>query len=236
MTPEPRLEQPMTFSPISRTIALVDPRALIADCFSFLLARRASDLHISCARSVDGLSEDDPALVVVWQEAIDQPALDFLERQIAAARERYPDTPALAFIHCDDPAVLARVFGLGIAVVDARSATPDVALAAIRLAMTGERFASSAFLAAGRGAELVSATEPNGAGAATPPWPRNGITRRERQLLDKLDRGLQNKIIAYELGISESTVKVHLRNLMRKLKATNRTQVAFIARQMAVKH
>ena len=236
MTPEPRLEHPMTFPQISRTIALVDPRALIADCFSFLLARRASDLHICCARSIDGLSEEDPALLVVWQEAIDQPALDFLERQIAAAHERYPDTPALAFIHCEDAAVLARVFGLGIAVVDAKSATPDVALAAIRLAMTGERFASAAFLTAGPRPDHGLSIEQNGAAASTTAWPRNGITRRERQLLDKLDRGLQNKIIAYELGISESTVKVHLRNLMRKLKATNRTQVAFIARQMAVKH
>lgn len=236
MTPEPRLEYPMTFPQISRTIALVDARALIADCFSFLLARRATDLHVSCARSVDGLTEEDPALLVVWQEAIDQPALDFLERQIAAARARYPDTPALAFIHCDDPAVLTRVFGLGIAVVDAKSATPDVALAAIRLAMTGERFASAAFLAAGPRTERSDPMETDGAATAPTSWPRTGITRRERQLLDKLDRGLQNKIIAYELGISESTVKVHLRNLMRKLKATNRTQVAFIARQMAVKH
>jgi DNA-binding NarL/FixJ family response regulator len=43
-------------------------------------------------------------------------------------------------------------------------------------------------------------------------------------LLDLLRRGLQNKLIAYELGISQSTFKAHLRSIMMKLKAKNRTQ------------
>ena len=37
---------------------------------------------------------------------------------------------------------------------------------------------------------------------------------------------MQNKLIAYELGISQSTVKAHLRSIMMKLKAKNRTEVA----------
>src|SRR5262249_27579541 len=45
------------------------------------------------------------------------------------------------------------------------------------------------------------------------------FTRREAQLLDLLRRGLQNKLIAYKLGISQSTVKAHLRSIMMKLKA-----------------
>jgi DNA-binding NarL/FixJ family response regulator len=51
------------------------------------------------------------------------------------------------------------------------------------------------------------------------------------ELLEHLNRGLQNKNIAHLLGISESTVKVHLRNIMRKLNATNRTQVAVLMQQ-----
>ncbi len=44
--------------------------------------------------------------------------------------------------------------------------------------------------------------------------------------------GKANKIIAYELKMRESTVKVHLRSIMRKLKATNRTEVAYITNQL----
>ena len=47
-------------------------------------------------------------------------------------------------------------------------------------------------------------------------------------MLRSLRSGHQNKIIAHELGISESTVKVHLRNIMKKLNASNRTQVALV--------
>jgi len=45
-------------------------------------------------------------------------------------------------------------------------------------------------------------------------------------VLRLLHEGKQNKNIAYELGMCESTVKVHVRNLMKKLKARNRTQLA----------
>jgi DNA-binding NarL/FixJ family response regulator len=50
--------------------------------------------------------------------------------------------------------------------------------------------------------------------------------------VDALRRGKANKIIAYELNMKESTVKVHVRNIMKKLRATNRTQVAYIANRL----
>ncbi|MCC4257100.1 LuxR C-terminal-related transcriptional regulator [Sphingobium lactosutens] len=45
--------------------------------------------------------------------------------------------------------------------------------------------------------------------------------------------GLLNKQIAYELGMAEATVKVHMTALMRKLNVRNRTQVAIIASSLA---
>jgi DNA-binding NarL/FixJ family response regulator len=57
------------------------------------------------------------------------------------------------------------------------------------------------------------------------------FTRRETALVDLLRRGMQNKIMAYKLGISESTVKSHLRSIMKKLKAKNRTQAVCILAQ-----
>jgi hypothetical protein len=44
-----------------------------------------------------------------------------------------------------------------------------------------------------------------------------------------LQQGKPNKVIAYELNMCESTVKVHVRNLMKKLKAKNRTDLAMKA-------
>jgi DNA-binding NarL/FixJ family response regulator len=46
--------------------------------------------------------------------------------------------------------------------------------------------------------------------------------------------GLLNKQIAWELGVSEATVKAHMTAIMRKLGVSNRTQVALAASQLAV--
>jgi hypothetical protein len=47
-------------------------------------------------------------------------------------------------------------------------------------------------------------------------------------VVESLRQGKPNKIIAYELNLCESTVKVHVRNIMKKLRAKNRTEVAFL--------
>ena len=52
------------------------------------------------------------------------------------------------------------------------------------------------------------------------------FSARQLDVVNALRRGKANKIIAYELQMRESTVKVHIRNIMKKLGATNRTEVA----------
>ena len=52
------------------------------------------------------------------------------------------------------------------------------------------------------------------------------FTPRQMAVLHHLKLGKANKSIARELEMSESTVKIHLRNIMKKMKAANRTEVA----------
>lgn len=58
------------------------------------------------------------------------------------------------------------------------------------------------------------------------------LTPREVEVVRALAAGRPNKLIAYELGVCETTVKVHLRHVFRKLGCTNRTQAALLAREM----
>lgn len=53
---------------------------------------------------------------------------------------------------------------------------------------------------------------------------RDPLTPRERQILLFMGEGHPNKVAAHQLGLSEATVKFHLRNIYRKLHAQNRTQ------------
>ena len=54
----------------------------------------------------------------------------------------------------------------------------------------------------------------------------NELTERQQSVLELLGHGESNKAIARHLGIREGTVKVHVRQIMRKMGAANRTQVA----------
>jgi DNA-binding NarL/FixJ family response regulator len=55
------------------------------------------------------------------------------------------------------------------------------------------------------------------------------LTEREREVLALVKEGKPNKLIAHSLNVSQATAKVHVRNLMRKMGATNRTQAAMNA-------
>jgi DNA-binding NarL/FixJ family response regulator len=55
------------------------------------------------------------------------------------------------------------------------------------------------------------------------------LTPQERRLLQYLADGLTNKQIAVEMNVSENTVKYHLKNILQKLGAQNRTEAAAYA-------
>ena len=56
-----------------------------------------------------------------------------------------------------------------------------------------------------------------------------GLSERELEILRCLVNGDANKVIANRLDITEATVKVHMKSLLRKIKAGNRTQAAIWA-------
>lgn len=61
-----------------------------------------------------------------------------------------------------------------------------------------------------------------------------GLKPRERQVLELLCQGLQNKQIGNELGLEETIVKLDLRSICRKLGAANRTQAVIEARKLGL--
>ncbi len=74
--------------------------------------------------------------------------------------------------------------------------------------------------------------ECTGMEVATPPR----LTPTQMQVLRCVHSGLLNKQIAYELGMAEATVKVHMTAVMRKLNVRNRTQAAIVAGQWGWSH
>ncbi len=60
------------------------------------------------------------------------------------------------------------------------------------------------------------------------------LTPQQFKVLMMMSQGLLNKQIAYELGVSEATIKAHVTAIMNKLGVTNRTQAVLAANQLAV--
>ena len=60
------------------------------------------------------------------------------------------------------------------------------------------------------------------------------LTNRQSQVLDLIAQGKSNKQIAYEMGVSEATVKLHINALLRSLKVNNRTQAVITAQKIGL--
>jgi DNA-binding NarL/FixJ family response regulator len=92
----------------------------------------------------------------------------------------------------------------------------NIAVEAVRFVLAGGTYVPiDCVLATGPGVLASPASRPSG-----------GVTAREVAVIRALQQGKSNKVIAYELNMCESTVKVHVRNLMKKMKAKNRTDLA----------
>ncbi|HYG85160.1 MAG TPA: response regulator transcription factor [Azospirillum sp.] len=98
----------------------------------------------------------------------------------------------------------------------------DALAQSLRLVMMGEKVFPTHLAA------LLISGRVNGNGTDMP-VSRKGLSQREVQILRCLLNGDSNKMIANHLNITEATVKVHLKSLLRKINASNRTQAAIWA-------
>lgn len=108
----------------------------------------------------------------------------------------------------------------------------DVWLSILRILLKGGEYFPPRLL------QMQGATEPEAHTKAFPLVPvhqsetgsvaMDALTEREREILERVARGNQNKIIAADLGLSEHTVKIHLHNIIHKLGVHNRTEAAAV--------
>lgn len=213
----------------SRRVVLVDPVALTRISLVHMLGSHCLDIDVSGVPDCRTGLTDTPDLILINCHAAltDDPTIQAtiaLVRQIVDA-----DTP-IAIVTDLDAWQLAidAMHKYGLRGCIPTSLKPQVAAAAVRLMLAGGTFApmelrppSLSSLSSGEMAEIVVPR-------ACRPAESLGLTYREAEVLQLLQQGKPNKIIAYELDIAESTVKVHMRNIMKKLRASNRTQVALM--------
>ena len=148
-------------------------------------------------------------------------------QNIAAIRQAFESVPLVVLSDAEDahlPKAICSTLKQGAqGFIPTRSLGIPMIVAAIQFVKAGGTFAPLDLLLTSR---TDAVREPP---AAAQP---NRLTSRQVMVLGHLQQGKANKIIAHELGMSESTVKVHVRNIMRKMGATNRTQAAYKAQNI----
>jgi DNA-binding NarL/FixJ family response regulator len=133
-----------------------------------------------------------------------------------ALRTRAPNARVIVLTSFLDDGRLLPALQAGAAGYLLKDVEPAELARAVRVAHAGEALLSPT-VAARLVESLSSAPE------------RERLTQREQQVLELIAGGRSNKRIAYELGISEKTVKTHVGHLFAKLGVTDRTQAALLA-------
>lgn len=150
---------------------------------------------------------------------------------LSAWRQSHPDVPWLAMSGDDDPAVVGRVKAAGANGFVHKQASPEAFAAALQAVLAGTAW---------HGPDAV---DPNSAAAPAPrSWAVTpdalGLTLRQGEILQLITRGLPNKRIALQLGISEATVKEHVTGILERLGARNRVEAiaSLGGRRMVLPH
>jgi DNA-binding NarL/FixJ family response regulator len=212
-------------APTGDRIAIVDPQVLSRECLARVLSheRRVS---VECYSTLDEWAASEPkctSLVVLCQYGRSKAdALNEVER-LSQLSVQTGKCPAVILSDNEDPDRIVAMLGKSVRGYVPTSLSITVAMHAIDLARAGGVFVPASSLVARHAAPAPEVQAPKVTGL---------FTARQVAVIEALRHGKPNKIIAYELNMRESTVKVHVRNIMKKLRATNRTEVAYMATRL----
>ncbi|WP_028454569.1 response regulator [Chitinilyticum litopenaei] len=203
-------------------VLLIDDHTLFRSGVKLLLSKQA-DLHIvgEAADGTEGLKrvhELKPDVVLL---DLNMPGLSGLE-VLQLILQDSPDTAVLMLTVSEDAEDLATALRNGARGYLLKNIDADYLVNAVRRAHDGE-----AVIAEGMTAKLVQ--QFRAAGAAPIAVEKDKLTPREREILACLAHGSSNKVIARQLDVAESTVKIHVQNILKKLGLSSRVQAAVYA-------
>ena len=145
-----------------------------------------------------------------------QPVKD--EADLRAIREAFPTARIVVLADDLSVDVLRAAMGGGADGFLIKNVSPEALIQSLQLIMLGEKVFPT---------NLASMLLDMN--AVIPQHSIRGLSPREQEILQSLVTGASNKMIAIRLGITEATVKVHLKTLLRKIDVNNRTQAAIWA-------
>jgi DNA-binding NarL/FixJ family response regulator len=209
------------------SIIYVDRCALTRDCIGSQLASALPEFRLAVLASPsDADRVEQPGCIVYNTHSFsieDAPVV----RDLALLQDIANGVPVVVLSDVEAPENVIGALHRGVAGYLPTSLSLKLASEAIRLVLFGGTFVPASAL------PLTMRPEPlRSAGAGDGAPGSAHLTPRQVEVLRHLWQGKQNKTIALELRMSEGTVKVHIKHIMKKLHAHNRTQVVLMTQRM----
>jgi DNA-binding NarL/FixJ family response regulator len=210
---------------VDAALAVLDPSRLRRETLRLALAHHVPGwkvLEFATADDLlhrgDGSAEDGLDLVILGAATAEHADLAAIEELTAAL----PETPIVVVAESDNLSRVRRILSAGARGFVPASLSVKVLIGALELVLAGGVYVPSTLIeqqprAAGWGAH----------GHDGEPW--SELTRRQRDVLALISQGKSNKLIADALTMSESTVKAHVKQIIKRLHVANRTQAALVA-------
>lgn len=194
---------------LSMHLEQIDPEAVVFQAGSFSQALKIIDDEKKLDLVIIDLDMPDMA----WEEGIEE-----LKKKSNGAR-------FVVVSATEDGKSIRKTMENGISGYIPKRSDPKIMTGALKLILDGGTYLPPSILESG--SNSGNASGENKSRGKT-------LTNRQSQVLELVAQGLSNKQIAYEMGVSEATVKLHINALLRSIGATNRTQAVIIAQKMGL--
>ena len=209
-------------------VILISSRTLREQCLARFLEQGGFGIQIIAQETLRGSlicqnGSVDLAIIDTGEHSCRDP--DF-RTNFACLRDSLPNVPIVVISDREDWSAVVDALDLGARAYFPSSLDPDILIETLRFVQKGGTFIPLEVLVHAP-ARRKRPQDAEGRRTKLP-----GLTPTEQRVLDLLKTGQPNKVIARELDIQEATVKVHVRRIMKKLNAANRTQAALAAQQI----
>ena len=206
-------------------VLLIDDHALVRKGLEELLQSRGITVVGSAGSGEEGIAiakEKKPDITLL---DIKMPGMSGLETLEKIKNEKI-ETSVLMLSMSRDEADLARALREGAQGYLLKDMDPDELIPALNDAMGGKNVVAKELVAS---LTNIIQGKPSKPDTIEPATPLSELTPREQEILAHIAEGESNKVIARHLGISDGTVKLHVKAILRKLGVHSRVEAAVIA-------
>ncbi len=196
-------------------VLIIEDRTLISDLLSLSLEETGDfrALSVPTIESAFEVKVDKAFDLVMLETSLANPVQIRLVQDVV---QHFQPAKTVLFGRSTDPMFIQNCLDVGVSGLIPKQFSLEALILALKLIYTGQKFVPS-------DQQMAAVTDEA--------LERSSLSRKEFDVLRKLTEGLSNKDIMRMLGLSESTVKMHVRSICKKLGAANRTQALVYAQR-----